>query len=318
MYKGRVIFNPAAGQVATKKMISRAAEELEKNGWRVEVVSSRSGTHTGELARGAAQAEMDAVFVAGGDGSVRAVLEGLLDSRTALGVLPAGSMNVWARELGLPRLTRLRRKALVESAARLANGRVQVMDVGMCGHRPFLLWAGAGLDGVITNQMEGQREGRRHFPVPKYLATAVWKAGTWKGMDLEINVDGKIMSGHYMFVVMANIRSYAGGFSVISPHAILDDGEMDLWLFSGDSMQRALQHAWGLLSGNHVRSEEVEYIKFRELQMKAEEGLMLQLDGDPFEAEGSLNVKVMPAAIRVLVPQNLPHTLFSQAGTALK
>jgi diacylglycerol kinase family enzyme len=295
-------------------MIARAADELEKSGWRVEVLASRSGAHTQELARQAAEAGMDAVLVAGGDGSVRGAVEGLVGSRTAMGALPAGTMNVWAQELGLPRLTWMRRNALALSAKALAKGRVQAVDVGMCGEHAFLLWAGVGLDGVIVDQMESQRKGRRHFSMPKYLAAAAWKASTWKGMDMVIAVDGRKIEGHFLLAVMSNIRSYAGGLAAISPQACLDDGEMDLWLFRGDSMRRALQHAWRLLTGQHVRSPEVEFVKFRELSLEADSPLVLQMDGDPFKYGTRLDVEVRSQALQALTPAYAPGNLFSQPG----
>jgi YegS/Rv2252/BmrU family lipid kinase len=317
MLTGRVIYNPAAGQVATQKMIRRAAQELESNGWQVEVLASRSGTHTQELAQQAADAGLDALFVAGGDGSVRAALEGLVGSHTALGTLPSGTMNVWAQELGLPRLTWLRRNALTHSAKALANGRIQVVDVGMCGQHPFLLWAGVGLDGVIVNQMEGARKGRRHFSLPKYLATAAWKVSSWKGLDMRLDVDGTQINGHYLFAVMSNSRSYAGGLAKISPQAFLDDGEMELWLFRGDSIRRSLQHAWRLLRGEHVRSPEVEFVKFRQLSMVADSPLVAQLDGDPFTYGTRLDVRVRSQALRALLPKDAPEELFSRPGTQI-
>ena len=317
MFTGRLIYNPAAGQVATHKMIRRAAQQLHKHGWSIEVTESRSGEHTTELSRAAAGSNIDAVFVAGGDGSVRAAVEGLVGSPTAMGALPAGTMNVWAQELGLPRLTRLRRDALARSAKALANGRIQSVDVGICGQRTFLLWAGVGLDGVIVDQMEGARQGRRHFSLPKYLAAAAWKVSSWKGQELSLDVDGTQINGHYLFAVMSNTRSYAGGLAEISPQACLDDGEMDLWLFSGDSIQKALQHAWRLLRGEHVRSPEVEFVKFRQLSIESDSPLVTQLDGDPFTYGTRLDVAVRSQALQALMPNDAPEELFSRPGTQI-
>ena len=322
MFTGRVIYNPAAGRLATEVMIHQAAQELERSGWQVEVLASHSGEHTAQLAQQAAEDGLDAVFVAGGDGSIRWALEGLLGPlnvglRTALGVLPAGTSNVWARELGLPRLTWFHRRALRQSAAALANGLVHAMDVGLVAGRPFLQWAGVGLDSEVVNYMESKRVGRRRFSTPKYVAAALSQARTWKGLDLRIDVGDETFEGHFLLVVIANIRGYAGGLATISPQACLDDGEMDLWLFTGNSIQRAIGHAWRLLAGQHIHSAGVKSVRFNQLKLHAQQPLVFQLDGDPFAFEQELNIEVRPQAQRVVVPAYIPDSLFALPGVPL-
>jgi len=316
--KGRMVYNPAAGMLADEEMIKQAEACFIEAGWRIEVAASRSGKHTRELAKEAARDNIEVLIVAGGDGSASQAAAGLLDSETALAVLPAGTANVWANELRTPGLSRWRRDAICRSVRALTSGHKQAMDIGMCGENPFLLWAGVGLDAEIVNEMETRRKGRRQFARMRYVAAGLRKAAIWKGIDVELEVDGRHIEGHYLVAVISNIRSYAGGLSSISPQAVVDDGEMELWLFSGNSMPKALRHAWDLLSGSHVRSKDVEFIQFRRLEITTAQSLAWQLDGEPISTSGKTSIEVMPLALPVIVPRDTPKGIFSLPSKAVK
>ena len=101
MANALLIYNPAAGRVSVRPFISGVIRTLSDHGWRVEVAESVNGRHTTQLARMAAKDDFRAVFAIGGDGTAGQAAAGLIGSETALGVLPAGTANVWARELGM-------------------------------------------------------------------------------------------------------------------------------------------------------------------------------------------------------------------------
>ncbi|NOH04598.1 MAG: hypothetical protein HND47_22835 [Chloroflexi bacterium] len=101
-----------------------------------------------------AQEKYDAVFAIGGDGTVGQVASGLVNTETALGVLPAGTTNVWAVEQGQKPFSWLQWWNLRDNARLLANVQPQRVDVGLCNDRPFLLWAGVGLDAQTINKIE--------------------------------------------------------------------------------------------------------------------------------------------------------------------
>ena len=146
-----LVFNPHAGRFPSQMLTERAAEVLSSQGWNIHLEQTSGGLEITKLARQAASENLDAFFIAGGDGSVNLAVNGLLGSDTALGVHPAGTTNVWAKELGLPGLTYTRWNALEESAQQIANGEFHWVDVGMCDQTSFLLWSGVGLDGFIVN-----------------------------------------------------------------------------------------------------------------------------------------------------------------------
>jgi YegS/Rv2252/BmrU family lipid kinase len=307
-----LVFNPHAGRFPSRILTERAAEVLTSYGWDIHLKQTSGGPEITDLARLATSENLDAFFIAGGDGSVNLAVAGLLWSETALGVLPAGTTNVWAKELGLPGLTYARWKALEESAQLLAKGQTRWVDAGACNQKPFLLWAGVGLDGFIVNRLEPRSRWEKHFSVVSYSTRAVRHVGFWNGMELEAVADDVQISGHYLMAVVSNIHLYAGGIAEISPNACLDDGEMDLWLFAGETVRETIQHAWNLFSGRHLQSDAARCLPFQRLQLCSNQSMYIQLDGEPMDGGTEVNIEVRPKALKILVPKNTPQALFRE------
>lgn len=306
-----LLYNPVAGRYPSRLLAERAARVLRQVGWDVRLESTLSGEHLTHLAQKAAENQVDVLLVSGGDGSINYAISGLLGSETALGVLPAGTSNVWAQELGLPILSWTSWRALEHSAQALAHARRWRMDVGLCNGNPFLLWAGVGLDGMVVNQIEPRSRWERNLGLPQYAATVVRSLTSWHGANIQVLADGKQVSGLYLLAVVSNIRKYVGGMARLSPEACLDDGEMDLWLFEGGSFSDMVRHAIDLLSGRHTHSDQVHGIHFRNLELKADVPLYIQLDGEPFGQADKVSVEVLPQSLWVMVPPQAPGDLFT-------
>ena len=141
-----IIFNPTAGQSGghmIEQEITTAAEIWRAHNWYVDLAPtahSGDGTH---LARSAVERRYDIVVAAGGDGTINEVVNGIVGSDTALATLPMGTVNVWARELGLPFQTKAAAEALL-------SWKPRPIDVGKAGEHHFLLMAGVGFDAAIT------------------------------------------------------------------------------------------------------------------------------------------------------------------------
>ena len=310
MRKALLIYNPVAGRYPSRLLTERAAAVLQKMDWQVEIETTSDGEHITRLSQQAVKEGFDALFVVGGDGSVNRALPGLIGSRTALGVLPAGTANVWAQELGLPGLTWTRLMALEESADRQVDPQVVEVDVGLCNGIPFLLWAGVGLDGFIVHRIEPRKPWEKHFANLPYAAKAVFNAANYHGIELKVVTGEEVVSGQFMLAVASNVRLYAGGLAKLSPNAKLDDGVMDLWLFEGKSLEDIVQQAWNLWSGRHTLSERVRGLRFRKASFESEAPMYVQIDGEPENGGTSMTIEVVPHALRILVPRNTQCELF--------
>jgi len=294
-------------------LVTRAAQVLQRAGWAVQRVVSSNSQDLEQQCRRAAESGCEAVFVAGGDGSVGHAVAGLLGTDTALGVLPAGTANVLAQELGLPILSWTTPRALEHAAQRLARAAAHAVDVGLCNGRPFLLWAGGGLDGFVVHRTEPRPRWEKHLGVVGYAASAVRAAVDFRGTHLQVTADGAQVEGDFLLAVVSNIRSYAGGMATLSPDARLDDGLMDLWLFSGAGLRDAVRQAADLLRGQHLHSGRALRLRIREVVLAADTPLHFQLDGEPAVVAPQVQIRVLPRALRLLIPrQAVPRLIAAE------
>jgi YegS/Rv2252/BmrU family lipid kinase len=318
-----IVYNPAAGRFPVKPFIKSIVRELESHAWKVEVAETRSGAHTIELARQAAAEKKDAVFAAGGDGTIGNVVTGLIDSDTALGVLPAGTANVWGIELGLRPFTLMHPWAFRKNAALLANAPCHAVDVGTCNQYSFMMWAGIGLDALTIHSLEPRVRFEKFFAVPEYAARTIWNAAQWSGVRLRLWADDHEVEGHYILAVTTNIRHYLGGHSNLSPDAYLDDGLLDIWLFSGSNLGDALRHAYDLWRGKHLTSEAVRKITFHTLRVEGESPFWIQTDGEPRGTAQQVEIRVKSRALKLLVPPRglellIKNDMAGHRGTSLQ
>jgi YegS/Rv2252/BmrU family lipid kinase len=303
MRRALLLYNPAAGRVPIKTFVPSVVGPLQAAGWRVELAETLSGSHATSVARQAAAERFDAVFAVGGDGTVGQVANGLIKTETALGVLPAGTMNVWAMEMGL-RLFEwpFGTDALAENARLLADAPVRSVDVGMCNDHAFLLWAGIGLDAMTIHQLEPRGRAEKYVSVPQYVAQTMWNAAVWHGMDLRVWADEQRVEGRFLLAVATNIRRYVGGLAVLSPNAYLDDGEMDLWLISGSTLADALKAFFEVLAGSHVTSEQARRLPFQSARVESDTPFSVQMHGDPMLGGKQVQLSIQKQALKVLIP----------------
>jgi diacylglycerol kinase (ATP) len=308
-----MIYNPGAGRFPSGILAERAANVLRSNDWSIRLIRTLDSEHVTHLARRAAEEGKEALFVVGGDGTVNMAVRGLAGSSTALGVLPGGTANVLAQELGLPGIRWTRLMALEESARRLAGAKIRDVDIGLCGDTPFLMWAGVGLDAFAIHHIEPRPRAEKFFANMTYVASTVWHASYWRGNNLKVTADHLHISGHYLLAVMSNIHLYAGGLANISPHALMDDGAIDLWLFEGDNLGDTIELAWSLFGGRHVDSDKVRCISFSHLKLESDTPLYVQVDAEPVPSrDQSIEIKVVSRGLRLLVPKETPRELFTQ------
>ncbi len=298
-----LLYNPAAGRLMVRPFVYRAARILRAAGWSVRIALTRSGEHAQALARQAAAMGWEAVFAVGGDGTAGQVAAGLYGSRTALGILPAGTTNVLAQELGLSSFDWYRPGALEENAAQLARAEVFPVDVGLCNGRAFLLWAGLGLDGLTIRNLEPRSRPAKYMAVPHFFIEAVTQAAGWSGAEVTVRADGFSWNGHVVQLVATNIRRYLGGLAHLSPGARLDDGKVDLWMLSGNNLADSLRHAFGMIGGWHLTASDAYHFSSSRLVIESDVALAMQLDGEPAGEARHIEIETMPGALRLILPE---------------
>jgi YegS/Rv2252/BmrU family lipid kinase len=298
-----LIYNPAAGRFPAGLLLSRAIGVLDSAGWEVDVREAQHGGHLGELALEAVDAGCNAVFVAGGDGSVGRVASALSGTEVALGVLPAGTANVWAKELGIEQLDWIHLFALEKAAQRLANGEVHKVDMGKANGQEFLLWAGIGLDAQIVGSIEPRQRWEKALGTVHYGLLALWKSIGWEGVELKITADDQVWEDRYLVAIASNIRKYAGGLVELSPDAKFDDGKLDFWLIGGSSLKDAVTKVAQILVGSHIDAPDVVHFQAEQAQFESSSDIHMHFDGEPEVLKSPLHFQTMPSALNVLMPK---------------
>lgn len=319
MPRARLIYNPEAGRFTPEPVVRLAADTLQNRGWTIEVTATRDAAHVTELAEQTAREGLDALLVAGGDGSISLAVAGLAGSSTALGILPTGTANVLAKQIHLPSVTPHQPDTAVQAALLLADSLPRSIDTGTCNGNPFLLWAGVGFDAMIVSKAEAHRaHWKKRLAVPEYFIRALWSAYRWTGVDCTVEglrADGKTpvhFSGTAQIIVASNIPLYAGGLVEISPGAKLDDEEMDLWLFKGQGVRQVLRHAWNLFRGNHVQDPNVFHLMFQRATIHTRTPAKLHTDGNPFRSTSDVLLETRPGNVQLLVPPSAAERLFTR------
>jgi YegS/Rv2252/BmrU family lipid kinase len=309
-----LIYNPTAGpRGELRRDLERVVAYLTERGWHVTIRATRKPGDATELARAAVAAHCKVVLVAGGDGTVHEAVNGLVGTDTAMGVLPVGTGNVWAKEIGLPRPGLTQWDQLMAAARMLVDGEVRWVDVGRAGERYFLNCAGVGIDSTVTAYIEPRTRVEKQLGgALTYLAAGFWIARDFSGVQSTVVIDGRVVRAMILLVVVSNIQLY-GGLVKMSPEARVDDGLLDVRIFRGMGLAWTLRHFAGVFTRRHLRNPMVSHYQGRQVTIHTAEPFPVQLDGEPVGMT-PVSVDVVPRALRVLVPRTAPADLFAHSS----
>lgn len=289
-----------------REPLERAVREFVRAGWVVDVVETARPMDTWSGARSAAEKGYDALIAVGGDGTVNEAANGLVGSATALGVLPLGTVNVWAKEMGLPP------GDLAAGARLLTQAQVRRIDVGQVSGptiapRVFVLCCGIGLDAAITRDVEPQREMKRRFGPLMFWLVGIRNAWSFRGTPARIDLGTRCVRRRIILALAANSQLY-GGIVRIAPHALVDDGRLDLVVFRGTGVWATAWHLIRILLGSHLADPQVEAFQARAVKIDACK-LPVHVDAEPIGTT-PVEINVRPQALAVLVPATANMNLF--------
>jgi diacylglycerol kinase (ATP) len=298
MQSAAVIVNPVSPNLPSRRHLREAASWLRSQGWQAEWAFTRSPGDATTMAARAAQEERSLVVVCGGDGTLSEAANGLAGSQTALAVIPAGTANVWAKEVGIPRQP----IAALEVAI---GGQARRMDLGRAsapsaeGGRYFFMMAGLGLDGSIAASLP--LNVKRYLGATTYAIMAVRQSLRYRGQRVKLIVDGEPLETSLLMMVVGNTRGYAG-ITQVTPRAYADDGLLDACIFQGRHTLDIIFHTLRVAAQTHLRATPVLYRRVRRLEVHSETPLPAQLDGDFYPGYPTI-FEAVPATLTVMVPR---------------
>jgi diacylglycerol kinase (ATP) len=297
-----IIYNPAAGQSTNlKNILDRVANLWRDRSWQVEIAATSAPGDATSKAEQAAQAGYHAVIAAGGDGTVNEVMNGLVGTSTALGVLPLGTVNIWAREMGLS-------MDMIKAAESLAKSELAQIDVGMAGNRYFLLMAGIGFDAAVTATISLSE--KRMLGAIAYIKQAVQVAWNFRGVRIKLRIDGKRVRGKILMVIVGNSQLY-GGVVKFTAHATIDDGLLDVCVIKGQGMLSAPRRLISIFARHYNRDPLVQYYQGRQIEIRGQLGkaLPVQVDGD-YLGKTPMSFRVVPHSLWIMVPPHADRSLW--------
>jgi YegS/Rv2252/BmrU family lipid kinase len=292
-----VVINPISGTGGRLDVARARAEQaaalLTARGLEPDVFMTERVGHARDLTIGALQRGTSTVLAWGGDGTVNEVASVLAFRDAALAVIPSGSGNGLARELGIP----------FDPAAAIAaafEGSERRMDAGELDGRLFFNIAGVGLDARVAHEFAAGGLVRRGFL--RYLEITARELFSYRPDDHTIVIDGSPMREHTLLIAIANARQYGNG-ALIAPGARIDDGRLDVVVIAHRSPLRALLQVPRVFLGQIARVPGVTIRTAADIEITSARQVVYHIDGEPFVGGASIRGRVHPAALRVKVPR---------------
>lgn len=285
------LVNPRSGVQRKKEIEEMVAKHLLKDLFTYEIQPTQYAHHGTLLASEAAKNGAYGVIAVGGDGSVNDVASGLAGTSSALGIIPMGSGNGMARTLGIPRNVK---KAL----AILNEDHCAAIDMGYSNKRPFVSNAGMGFDAVISRAFSTSK--KRGFLNYAWLSTR--HLSSFQPETYMITSEGKTWQEKAFFINVANGKQFGYNFQ-IAPKASFTDGLLDVIIVRPFPKWQSIAFALRGFTGSLLDSKYVRHFQCREIQIKSEKGKLLQIDGDAHDCDGSVDFKIVPAALKVFIPK---------------
>lgn len=296
------IINPVSGnqdaQNAKRKLPKLIMQSLDAEQWLPNIAFTEYAGHAVELAYQYARMGFDAVVAVGGDGTVNEVARGLVkgergkangERSTALGIIPMGSGNGFARHLNIP--------IKVQKALEMINHSEPIsVDYGMANDKLFISTCGTGFDAVVADHFAASN--KRGFAT--YFQNVLKEIFSYQPQTYHIVGDGIDVTHKAFLITFANANQW-GYEALIAPKASVQDGKMDIMLMSSHAILGSASLALRLFAGSIDDSHFMDTIRAKEITLEREEAAPFHIDGDPVEMEKDIHIKIIPDGLRVLV-----------------
>lgn len=281
-----IIFNPAArgekAQFLLSKLVTLAKDAA--------IEPTQVPGEATKLAINAVQAGFEVIIAAGGDGTVNEVVNGIGESGVKLGILPIGTMNVFAYELGLP----------INEIARcweiILQGAARKIDLALANDQYFVQLAGVGLDAQALLETD---LGQRRMMGPLSYVVSAAHAMSRPAPQLQVKIPDHI-TAQASFVLVGNGRYYGGPFCFF-PDAKNDDGLLDVLLFKSQGYFEIFRYLQQILLGNHSDNGHLEYLQCTSLMISSDRKTPVEIDGE-IGLWAPVDFTVAATPLRVIAP----------------
>lgn len=286
-----LIVNPRSGTSEKGKVIKKAIEQLLAAQWNVEAAYTEHPGHATELAAQAAADGYDAAVAVGGDGTVNETAKALVNSSTALGIIPMGSGNGLARHMNIPMNP-------FKAIEVLSAGNVEECDYCTVNNVPFFCTFGLGFDAAVADRF-ASTPGNRGFM--NYLRSTFLEFIDYKPESYTIYSNNETIAEQAFVIACCNAAQY-GNNAFIAPHASITDGLMDITIIhSGNILSHALSGI-DLMIGTIHDNTRIHTFRAAEVTIERSGNGPVQIDGEPTQMGRHLTIRCHNRGIRVISP----------------
>ncbi|CAM2812982.1 diacylglycerol kinase [Salinicoccus roseus] len=272
MKTARIIYNPTSGREAFKESLAEVLERLEVGGY---ITSTHATTCAGDATQAAAKAcdlGFDLIVAAGGDGTVNEVVNGMAayDERPALGIIPMGTVNDFAKALHIP-------PTIDEAVEMIVSGQSARIDIGRMNSKYFINIAGGGK--ITEVSYEAPSKLKSIIGPLAYYVKGIEMLPKIRSTNVKIEYDDNVFEGKVM-LFMLGLTNSIGGFEKLVPDARLNDGKFTLIIVEEAGLAE-IGHIMTLATrGEHLKHPKVHFFKAEEVDISSFEEVHLNLDGE--------------------------------------
>ena len=286
----RFIVNPISGINEKESVVKAVEEAIDREKYDFSILSTLYAGHAEELAKMAANENVDIVAAVGGDGTINEIGRALAHTDTAMAVVPCGSGNGLARHLRIP-INALK-------AVKVINvGKEEMIDYGIIDGHPFFCTCGVGFDAFVS--LKFANSGKRG-PL-SYLENTLRESVSYSPETYEIeNSEGTVK--HKAFLITCANASQYGNNAFIAPHASLTDGLMDVTVLEPFSVIDVPSLSYQLFNKTIDQNSRIKTMKEKRIVIHRKHGGVLHYDGDPVMGGKTLEVEIVHQGLKMIVP----------------
>jgi YegS/Rv2252/BmrU family lipid kinase len=291
------IINPVSGITDKKAVVDYINKTMDTDKFASEIYYTTGINDACRQAKEFAANGFSRVIAVGGDGTVNEVARGLLGSNSALGIIPLGSGNGFARHIKIS----LNYQKANQTAQ---TGKIISSDHGLLNGKPFFCTAGTGFDAQVGQRFA--QIGRRGFV--SYAQASFMEYIHYSPQNYKITIDGKTFSRRAFMITFANASQW-GYNAYIAPNASLNDGLVDLVIVSPFSFVIAPIIGLRVFTKSLYNSRNIEIYRVKKATVEREKSGYIHIDGEPLDEEKILKIKTIPNKLKIIAPDNgkKPH-----------
>jgi len=292
--KKKIIFivNPKAGISPKSKFVIEllTGNIIPSSKFISEVVFTEYAGHGKILAKNAVAGKADIIVAVGGDGTVNEIACSLVDTNIPMGILPSGSGNGLARCLGISMTNALALRTIIK-------GKTKLMDVAMVNNLLFTSIAGIGFDAHVAQKFADS--GIRGLF--SYMRIILTEFRSYKPLNYSLSIDGQTIEKEALMITFANSNQF-GFHTRIAPDAKVDDGFLDICIVRKMPASKLFNIGYRTLTGTLGKTGYAEYYRGNNIMINNSCENVMNIDGEPKNVSGNVQITVKPLALRVIVP----------------